>query len=202
MGIQEISFQQQVKEGYLRSYYIKDNIEILLSQIRKNTSLDLHQHQHLQFGYCFEGSFIFIAGDEEYTIHTADAYLLEANIPHKSCMMEHIYSIDFKYNIPYALKDKIILNVFMESFKQNDLTITPSQVASAKLFKIEGIGKLELLDFKANLKSEIYLMAAKKVDVLYNSIQFSIVPMKIYKVESVSSLEITQNAREMFLISV
>lgn len=202
MGIQVISIQQEIKEGYLRSHYIKDNIEILLSKIRKDTNLDLHEHQHLQFGYCFEGEFILIVGDEEYTIPTEGTYLLEGNIPHKALMLEDIYSLDFKYNVTYALKDKIIINMFMKSFKQNDLTIITSQIADAKLFKIDGIGRLELLNLKINSKLEIYLVVAKKVDVIYNSIQVSILPMKVYKVKGISSLEIIQNDKGMFLISV
>lgn len=188
----EVSSNRLIKDGFAQAYFIDDQYEVLLSTIEKGTGLDLHHHDHIQFGYCFSGSFKFKAGEQWEDIQAGSSYLLASAIPHCADAVETFYAIDYKYNGPIVQPDNRIFrdDVFPDQINIDGILLSRTTVGNADVIKISGTGKIPLhscfLD-PADLK-RIFVTTSGEIGVAEDDSRESFYPMKVYEIPKNHSL--------------
>lgn len=181
-----ISSHRLIKEGFLQAFYIHGQYEVLLSTIQKGTGLDLHDHTHIQFGYCFSGSFKFKAGEEWAEIGAGSSYILASGIPHCADATETFYALDYKYNGPITEVDHRIfrMGVFGGEYNVNGVIVSHTTVGNAKIVRLVGKGEIPLVPCLDNLKDigRIYLAPFGEIGIVKGNYRENLYPMNVYEI--------------------
>ena len=174
--LKKVSHRRQVAVGYSQSAYITDYCEILLNHLTTEAKLGKHVHEFAQFGYCFEGVFLFDVEDEQFTCSKGKAYDISGNLEHGAVVVEDILALDFKYQQNSKKQEKSIIkfNAFNQKnvYENEDIKVNSFHDAT------EDHGIMSYKNYKEN-----YVLSLKEQNLEVNGQVFQIEKNEIYSIQ-------------------
>lgn len=205
MKLQSIEKMKELKPGFVRASAIFGKNMVLLFRVDKDVLLDNHHHPHIQFGYCFNGSFDFNVDGSRTIVEKGMSYIIDADVPHSAVALTDYYSMDLKYITADGQMDERVAYDVMEAADEKEVYSVNKYRAAGKT-----IIQIDVKETQAELK--LNLMPEKKYCLLSGSVtgfkaagdSFELEPMKIYvlKGEAELELQIERKGTTLFLVEV
>jgi quercetin dioxygenase-like cupin family protein len=179
--IREITDSKLVKKGFNQVYFITDNYEILLNDIKKGTGFDGHSHPHHQFVYCFQGRFDLTVKGIRHPVKRGDSLLINAGAEHSVDAAADFKSMDVKYLSGGKETVDLRLNVLEEKVNNDDLLLETAQLNGMKLRKIMNKKNTALINISAKKTCDYFFIAPGETRIKIDGVGFEFQPMTIYQ---------------------
>lgn len=205
MKLQSIEKLKEIKPGFVRSSAIFGKNMVLLFRVDKDVLLDNHHHPHIQFGYCFDGSFDFNVDGSSTVVEKGMSYMIDADVPHSAVALTDYYSMDLKYIAADSGVGKSVAYDIMEAADVNEAySVCKYKAAGKAVIRVEAKeGQAEL---KLNLVPEkrYCLLSGSTTGFKAAGDSFELEPMKIYALtgEEELELQIERKGTTLFFVEV
>lgn len=206
MYIKNIEKIQQIKPGFRRASLLLGKNMIMLFEAKKGVLLDKHKHRHLQFGYCFSGTFDFNVNNFVKKVKNDESYLINGNVFHSAIACTDYYSVDIKVlkdNFNSDIED-ISYNIMklLKSSSEYDVNFFEFDVYKIYQIKTKKNNVSISLDFWRN--REGFLFVNENVYINFDEQKILLEKMKIYSVKDIDCkiLKIISNNTVLFLIDL
>lgn len=175
--LKKISFRRQVAKGYSQSAYVTDSCEILLNYLTTEAKLGKHSHEFAQFGYCFEGKFLFNIEEEQFVCDQGKAYDISGNLEHGAVIVEDILALDFKYltNAKFQSEPSVKFDVLNQKNVYENASIKVTCLLQDELPDKEQLFQA----YQAN-----YLLSLKEQSIILNHKEYQLEKNEIYSIQS------------------
>lgn len=204
MKLQSIEKMKEIKPGFVRASAIFGKNMVLLFRVDKDVLLD-HHHPHIQFGYCFEGSFDFNVDGNRTIVEKGMSYIIDADVPHSAVALTDYYSMDLKYiNVEGQISESVAYDVMEMTDEKEAYSVHEYKAAGKTIIQVD------VKEGQAELK--LNLMPEKQYCLLSGSVtgfkavgeSFELEPMKIYALtgEEELELQIERKGTTLFFVEV
>lgn len=205
MKLQSIEKTKELKPGFVRASAIFGKNMVLLFRVDKDVLLDNHHHPHIQFGYCFDGSFDFNVDGSRTIVERGMSYMIDADIPHSAVALTDYYSMDLKYiTADDRVSESVAYDVMETTDEKDAYSVQEYKAAGKAIIRIDAKeGQAEL---KLNLvpEKQYCLLSGSTTGFKAAGDRFELEPMKIYALtgEEELELQIEHKGTTLFFVEV
>lgn len=205
MKLQSIEKMKELKPGFVRASAIFGKNMVLLFRVDKDVLLDNHHHPHIQFGYCFDGSFDFNVDGSRTIVKRGMSYMIDADIPHSAVALTDYYSMDLKYiTADGRVSERVAYDVMETTDEKEAYSVHEYRAAGKTIIRIDAKeGQAEL---KLNLvpEKQYCLLSGSMTGFKAAGDSFELEPMKIYALigEEELELQIERKGTTLFFVEV
>lgn len=203
MKLQNIEKLVEIKPGFLRASAVFEKNMVLLFQADKDTQLEKHHHPHIQFGYCFNGSFDFNVNGSETIVNKKMSYMIDSDLPHSAIALTNYYSLDLKYITDNnQTKGKVVYNVMKSIEEKEKYSVYKYNIAGKTIMQLDTKATQVQLLLNFIPEKQYCLVAGSTTGIKAAGKNFNIEPMKIYTFTGEPKLEFQIANKEITLFFV